>query len=93
MVGVDTYYVRTYIVLMNVTLSIDDDVLSRARELAARRGTSVNQLIREYLEELTSDISTEEALAELEELWRTSSGNSAGKRWTREEIHERGRLR
>ena len=89
----DTYYVYTYTVAVNVTLSINDDVIARARELATRRGTSVNQLIRDYLEELTSDISTEEALAELEELWRTSSGSSAGKRWTREEIHERGRLR
>jgi len=78
---------------MNVTLSIDDDVLARARELAARRGTSVNQLIRDYLEELASDVSSDEIVAELKELWRTTSGNSAGKRWTRDEIHERGRLR
>ena len=38
---------------MNVTLSIDDQVVARARHLAATRGTSLNQLIRDYLEELT----------------------------------------
>ena len=38
---------------MNVTLSIDDQVVARARRLAATRGTSLNQLIRDYLEDLT----------------------------------------
>ena len=33
---------------MNVTLSIDEKLLARARELAHERGTSVNQLIRDY---------------------------------------------
>jgi len=43
-----TYYVR-----MNVTLSIDEKLLARARELAHERGTSVNQLVRDYLERLS----------------------------------------
>jgi hypothetical protein len=74
---------------MNVTLSIDDETLSRARELANRRGTSLNQMIRDYLEEVSSDMSTEEILQELEILWEAGSGNSEGRRWTREELHER----
>ena len=78
---------------MNVTLSIDDEVVVRARELATRRGTSVNQLIRDYLEELTSEMTAEEILGELEHLWRTSPGDSAGRRWTREELHERAGVR
>ena len=74
---------------MNVTLSIDDETLARARELATRRGTSLNQMIRDYLEEVASDMSTEEILQELELLWESGSGNSEGRRWTREELHER----
>jgi hypothetical protein len=74
---------------MNVTLSIDDETLSRARDLAARRGTSLNQMIRDYLEEVASDLSSEEILRELHEQWEKSSGDSGGKRWTREELHER----
>jgi hypothetical protein len=35
--------------MKNVTLSIDDHVLDRARKLAAERGTSVNQMIRDFL--------------------------------------------
>jgi hypothetical protein len=74
---------------MNLTLSIDDDLLARARERATRRGTSINQMIREYLEEIASEVSPDEILAELSELWTTSNGDSSGRRWTRDELHER----
>ena len=50
---------------MKVTLSIDDVVLVRARKLAARRGTSLNQLVRDYLEELTVDMAPEEIVRDL----------------------------
>ena len=74
---------------MNVTLSIDEETLVRARELAARRGTSLNQMIRDYLEEVASDLSSDEIVRELNALWESGSGDSGGRRWTREELHER----
>ena len=76
---------------MNVTLSIDEETLARARELAALRGTSLNQMIRDYLEEVASDLSSEEILRELNTLWE-HPGDSGGRRWTREELHERHRV-
>ncbi|MBV8728261.1 MAG: CopG family transcriptional regulator, partial [Acidobacteriia bacterium] len=36
---------------MNITLSIDDDVIGEARRRANAMGTSVNQLVRDYLEQ------------------------------------------
>ena len=78
---------------MNVTLSIDDEGVERARDLAAQRGTSLNQMIRDYLTRLAADRSPEELIAELERHWATSGGNSHGERWTREEIHDRSRFR
>ncbi len=90
--NLDTYYVRTYPVCVNVTLSIDEEILARARELAARRRTSVNQLIRNYLEEIVSEPSLAEVVEELDHLWSESAGDSGGRRWTREEVHERGRV-
>ncbi len=78
---------------VNVTLSIDDEVLARARELASRQGTSVDQLIRSYLEGLSSDLASEEVIAELDHLWAESAGNSAGRPWSREELHERTGVR
>lgn len=78
---------------MNVTLSIDDEIVERARDLARQRGTSLNQMVRDYLTQLAADRSPEELVAELERLWATSRGNSGGERWTREEIHDRSKFR
>ncbi|TAL91875.1 MAG: ribbon-helix-helix protein, CopG family, partial [Rhodanobacter sp.] len=35
--------------MANLTLSLDDEILQRAREAALRERTSVNALVREYL--------------------------------------------
>ena len=79
----------TYNVYMNVTLSIDDEVLQRARRKAAIMGTSVNQLIREYLEQLSGKNDPEEDVREFERLSRLANGNSKGWKFNREELHER----
>ena len=73
---------------MNVTLSIDDRVLEEARRIAANRGTSLNQMIRDYLQELTRTGDVATVAAELESLWAASTGRSDGT-WTRDELHER----
>ena len=72
---------------MNLTLSIDKDLLERARRAARAQGKSVNQLVREYLEQLTSMRDLE---AELEEFRATSgTGQRRGWRFNRDELHER----
>ncbi len=72
---------------MNLTLSIDQELLERAREAAQAQGKSVNQLVREYLEELTT---TREIEADLTELRATSqTGHRQGWTFDRDEIHER----
>jgi predicted transcriptional regulator len=35
--------------MANLTLSVDEDLLRRARELALRENTSVNPLVRDFL--------------------------------------------
>lgn len=78
---------------MNVTFSIDEDTLARAKELASQRGVSLDQLIQDYLAELTSRMSAEEMIEKLEDLWSRAGGDSGGRAWTREELHERTDLR
>ena len=73
---------------MNVTLSIDEQVVARARQIATVRGTSLNQLIRDYLEDLTRPGDVKTVLEELDALWADSTGRSRGP-WTREDLHER----
>ena len=74
---------------MNLTLSIDEHLVQQARKMAETRGTSLNQLIRDYLADFTSQA---DARAEVEELRRLSlegQGRSQGWTFNREEIHER----
>lgn len=74
---------------MNVTLSIDDEVLQLARRRAEVMGTSVNQLIRDYLEQLAGKVEPGQDAAEFERLSRLAHGDSRGWKFNREELHER----
>ena len=73
---------------MNVTLSIDDRVVAEARRIAAIRGTSLNQIVRDFLNELTQVDDVESVVARLDALWAEEDYRSEGP-WTREELHER----
>ena len=53
---------------MNSTLSVDENTLTKASKLAQAMDKSINQLIREYLEQLTSEQNVEADIAELREL-------------------------
>ncbi|MEM9204713.1 MAG: DUF6364 family protein [Pseudomonadota bacterium] len=48
----------------NLTLAIDADLLDKARVLAAIRRTSVNEMVRGFLERETSDEAKQAARAE-----------------------------
>ncbi len=74
---------------MNLTLSIDDEIVRQARRRAEAMGKSVNQLVREYLERLAGKSDLEAAADEFRELTRNAKGNSRGWKFNREEIHER----
>jgi hypothetical protein len=74
---------------MNVTLSIDDEVIKKARRRADAMGTSVNQLIRDYLEELSGRSDPDQDAAEFVRLSKLAKGNSRGWKFNREELHER----
>ncbi len=74
---------------MNLTLSVDDRLIKEAREVARSMGKSVNQLVREYLEQITGRDEAERDLEELRRLSLESGGRSKGWKFDRDEIHER----
>jgi hypothetical protein len=78
---------RTYTVLMKVTLSIDEQTVERARKRAEALGTSLNQLICDYLQKLAGGDDAECSIQEFERL--SGTGNSHGMRFNRDETHER----
>jgi len=72
---------------MNVTLSVDDEVIEAARERAKVLGTSVDQLVRDYLEQLAGKRDPDADAAEFEKLSRMANGNSRGWKFDRDELH------
>lgn len=72
---------------MNLTLSVDDTLLERARIAAQAQGKSVNQLVREYLEQLSGQDNVDALL----ETFRQTSGKGHSKGWqfNRDSLHER----
>lgn len=74
---------------MNLTLSVDDQIVARARRVAESMGKSVNQLVREYLESLTEAGDAERDIDELRLLSQRGKGRSRGWKFSRDEIHDR----
>jgi hypothetical protein len=72
---------------MNITLSIDEQTLSAARKVAAARGQSLNQLIRDELSRLMGEEHRRADWQELESL--SGTGHSGGWHLDRDELHER----
>lgn len=76
--------------MANLTISIEDDLLKRARIRAVEQGTSVNAVLRDYLEQFAGlKTQREEAAWIVLELSQTAQSGHTGTRWTRDELHER----
>lgn len=73
---------------MNLTIAVDDELLSKAREMAQHQGTSVQEVLRKHLEEYVGGRSREEIARELVELLKTTGGHSGGRKIRREEAYE-----
>jgi hypothetical protein len=74
---------------MNITLSVDEMVVKRARKKAEALGKSLNQLVREYLHQLAGGGDAEKDIEALKRLSAEGRGRSRGWKFDRDEIHER----
>lgn len=71
---------------MNLTLSIDEQLVDRAREKLRAVGKSVNQEIREHLARVAGDDDVER---DIEEFLRfAGTGNPQPWKWNRDELYE-----
>ena len=76
--------------MANLTITVDDEVLKRARLRATEQGTSVNAVVRDYLEEYAGTRSAQEqALAKLLALSEQTRSKRGRRKWTRDDLHER----
>ncbi len=76
--------------MANLTLAVDDQLLLRARLRALEQGTSVNALLREYLEAFAgARKARRQAVSELLDMSTRAESRRGDRRWTRDELHDR----
>jgi hypothetical protein len=76
--------------MRNVTIALDEATLREARRIAAERSTSLNALIRDYLERLTQrESGARAARRRIAELCRDAKAEVGDRTWTRDSLHER----
>lgn len=82
-----------YNVTMNVTLSLDENLVKKVRKIAVDRDTTLTGLIRQYLEEVAAEDSAlgrkrreREVLEDSFKKFQTKIGK---RNWTRDDLHAR----
>ena len=74
---------------MNITLSIDEQVVDSARKAAQAMGKSLNQAVRDYLEQLAGAHQIEAELAAFEQSALSTPGRLRGWGFDRDEANRR----
>jgi hypothetical protein len=77
--------------MRKITLSADENLIASARTYAQAHGTTLGNLIREYLTRIAGPLDPKTAAEEFARQAREQSGCSEeGWRFNREEAHQRG---
>ena len=71
---------------MNITLSIDERVAEQARQAALAMGKSLNQAVRDYLEQLAGRAQLESEIAAFLESTQQTPGRLGGWSFNRDEL-------
>lgn len=76
---------------VNITLSIDEDVVKKVRKIAIDKDTTLTAMVRDYLTSLTdSDTAAgREAAAKLRESIDRNSRDMGPRTWTRDDLYDR----
>jgi len=75
--------------MSNLTITIDEDLLRRARIRALERGTSVNAVLREFLQAYVGGNDDRvRAIRGVIDLARRTGAGRGDARWTRDELHD-----
>ena len=75
---------------MNITLSIDEEIVKKVRKIAIDKDTTLTAMVREYLTSVAkSDATTRKAYADkLMETFEKLSRDMGPRTWTREDLYE-----
>jgi len=75
---------------MNITLSADEKLIARSRQYAKEHNTTINNLVREFLQRIGGDRDKYANVEEFVKLAKTMGGRSEESFiFNRDELHER----
>ena len=76
---------------MNITLSIDDEIVKKVRKIAVDNDTTLTAMVREYLTSVANSdaAARQEHVARLKESFQQVSRDMGVRDWTREDLHAR----
>ena len=74
---------------MNITLSVDEQVAQRARDAAKKMGKSLNQAVRDYLEQLAGSAHRNQNWTQFETRCLQSEARLGNWVFNRDEANER----
>ena len=75
--------------MKNITFSAQEDAIERARQVAAKKQRTLNELFRDWLAELDVQAEENTVIDKLETLWEDTNYLRVGKKLSREEMNER----
>ena len=76
--------------MANLTITLEDEILKRARLRAMEQGTSVNALLRDYLHHYAGVRAAQErALDSVLKLSGKARSRRGARKWTRDDLHDR----
>lgn len=73
--------------LKNITFSVEEEVIAKAREAAKNENTTLNELVREWIEQYAGRQERRQALEKMFD--KLKDLDLSGPKLTREEINER----
>ena len=78
---------------MNITLSLDDDLVKEVRKIAVERDTTLTGLVRGYLQDIAAEHAKSgrkrRELEALEQSFKDLQINVGKRTWKREDLYER----
>ena len=78
---------------MNITLSIDEEIVKKVRKIAIDKDTTLTAMVRDYLTTVaSSDAAARKAAADkFLETFKKVSRDMGPRTWTREDLYDRPR--
>ncbi|HEY2004141.1 MAG TPA: antitoxin [Candidatus Saccharimonadia bacterium] len=75
--------------MKNITFSAQEDKIEKARTLAAKKNKTLNDMFRDWLDDIGNQASDDNVSQRLNSLWEQTSYLRVGKKLSRDEINER----